>query len=129
MDMVRVRMKGYSLRHKILNLSDGYPSFGLNGSDEHTHFDMPYPESLSKGTLLLKAFFGIFYCALPHMFILMFRNIATQFLIFLAWFSVLFTGGYPESWHNFNVGTLRWGLRVNLYLSYLTDDYPPFTGK
>ncbi|MCO6500932.1 MAG: DUF4389 domain-containing protein [Vicingus serpentipes] len=127
----QVKLNKWSLRvnARLYNLSDGYPSFGLNGTDEYTNFDMAYPENLGRGTLLLKAFFGAFYCALPHGFVLLFRMIATYILGFLAWWSVLFTGNYPESWHNFNVGTLRWSMRVNLYLSFMTDDYPPFSGK
>ena len=59
----------------------------------------------------------------------MFRMMATGVLAILAWFSVLFTGNYPDRWHAFNVGTLRWGLRVQLYMTFLTDEYPKFTGK
>jgi len=127
----QVKLNRWSLRvnARLYNLSDGYPSFGLDGTDENTNFEMEYPESLSRGTLLLKAFFGAFYCAFPHAIVLIFRIIATYFLAFLAWWSVLFTGSYPESWHRFNVGTLRWSMRVNLYLTFMTDDYPPFSGK
>ncbi len=77
----------------------------------------------------MKAMFGFIYVIIPHMTILMFRNIATQVLIFLAFWSVLFTGSYPQSWFEFNVGTLRWTTRVRLYLGYMTDQYPPFSGK
>ena len=63
------------------------------------------------------------------MFILIFRSIASQILVFLSFWSVLITGSYPEGWHRFNVGTLRWGLRVNAYTSYLTHQYPPFSGQ
>lgn len=114
---------------RLFHLSDGYPAFGLNTREERTDFDMPYPESLNRGILLLKVFFGFFYVIIPHGFILFFRMIATMFLMFLAWFVVLFTGNYPESWHSFNVGTLRWQYRVNVYMFLMTDKYPPFTGK
>ncbi len=117
------------LRSRLNNLSDGYPAFGLNATDDYVTFEVPYPESLSRGTLLLKAFFGFIYVIIPHGFLLIFRLIATSVLTFLAWWAVLFTGNYPASWHSFNVGTLRWGMRVNLYMSYMTDDYPPFSGK
>lgn len=127
----QVGLNKWSLRvqARIMNLSDGYPAFGIKGTDEFTNFEMPYPESLSRGTLLLKTFFGIFYCILPHGFCLMFRMIATQFLCFLAWWAVLFTGKYPASWHAFNVGTIRWSTRLNLYMGLMTDEYPRFSGK
>ena len=114
---------------RLYNLSDGYPAFGLNVEDDAFELDIPYPETTSRGLTLVRALFGIFYVILPHGFILFFRSYATMFLMFLAFWAVLFTGKYPENWHRFNVGTLRWGLRVNLYMAYMTDDYPPFTGK
>jgi len=111
------------------NLCDGYPSFGVKGTDEYTSFEMPYPETLSRGMALVKLLFGWLYCALPHVSIWYFRLIASGFMTFLAWWVVLFTGKYPVSWHEFNVGTIRWITRVNLYLSFMTDDYPPFSGR
>ncbi len=114
---------------RLYNLVDGYPSFWLDGTDELTSLEIPYPESLGRGHLLLKSFFGWLYCAIPHVFVLYFRLFATMVLMFLAFWSVLFTGSYPRSWHTFNVGTLRWALRINLYLGLMTDDYPPFSGK
>lgn len=117
------------LQARVMNLADGYPAFGVKGTDENTSFEIAYPEKLSRGMLLVKAFFGAIYCALPHLFIWYFRFIGSMFLNFLGWWSVLFTGKYPASWHAFNVGTLRWMTRVNLYMSYMTDTYPPFSGK
>ena len=114
---------------RLYNLSDGYPAFGLETEDEAFTLEVPYPETLSRGTLLLKAFFGWLYVIIPHGFILIFRTYATLFLNFLAFWVILFTGNYPESWFRFNVGTLRWGLRLNLYITYMSDEYPPFSGK
>jgi len=120
---------GLRVNARIYNLSDGYPAFGINASDEYTSLEVEYPETLSRGHLLLKTFFGGLYCALPHAFVLIFRVIWGMILSFLAFWIVLFTGNYPESWHAFNVGTIRWSTRVNLYLSFMTDDYPPFSGR
>jgi len=117
------------LQARALNLADGYPSFGLDGTDEHTVLEVPYPETLSRGTHLLKTFFGAFYVILPHIFILYFRILWGMILNFLGFWSVLFTGNYPLNWHEFQVGTLRWATRVNLYMGYMTDEYPPFSGQ
>lgn len=127
----QVGLMRWSLRltARLQNLCDGYPAFGVKGTDEFTSFEMPYPESLSKGTLLLKVMFGVIYCTIPHYFVWFFRSIWSSILMFLAWWVVLFTGKYPQSWHEFNVGTIRWITRVNLYMSLMTDDYPPFSGK
>ena len=111
------------------NLAEGYPAIGTAGSHPAVTLEVPYPESFSRGLLLLRTFFGIFYVGIPHGFCLYCRMIATGFLNFLSWWSILFTGKIPENWFQFNVGTLRWMLRMNLYMNYLTDVYPPFSGK
>ena len=120
---------GLRVSARLMNLSDGYPVFGINGTDESTDFQMPIPESLGRGLLLLRLFFAWLYVFIPHGFMLIFRIIVTCVLMFLAWWVVLFTGKYPKSWHDFNVGTMRWRTRVYLYIAFMTDDYPPFTGK
>lgn len=117
------------LRARLNNVSDGYPAFGIKGTDEYTQLDIPYPEKLNRGLLLLRIFFGWIYVLIPHGFILFFRAIATGVVIFVAWWIILFTAKYPQSLHDFVTGTIRWGTRVNLYMSFMTDAYPPFTGK
>jgi hypothetical protein len=117
------------LNARFFNLADGYPAFGLDAKDDKVIVEIPYPERLGRVHLLLRTFFGFFYCILPHGFILIFRQLATMVLAFLAFWVVLFTGKYPEGWHEFNVGTLRWNFRVNLYINFMTDDYPPFSGQ
>jgi hypothetical protein len=47
----------------------------------------------------------------------------------VAFVAVLFTGKYPKGMHDFQVGNLRWGLRVMAYITMLSDRYPPFSGK
>jgi hypothetical protein len=116
------------LSARLNNVSDGYPSFGISGTDDYTELEVEYPESISRGLVLVRAFFGIFYVYLPHYFILIFRGIFVGLLTFLAWWIVLITGAYPASFHNWVVGQIRWGVRINLYMSYLTDKYPAFTG-
>ena len=126
-----VKMIAWNMRltASLWNLIDGYPSIGTAGGHPAVTLDVPYPESLSRGKLLLRAFLGVFYISIPHGFCLYFRMIATGFLNFLSWWSILFTGRIPDDWFQFNVGTLRWTLRLNLYMTNMTDDYPPFSGK
>ena len=88
-----------------------------------------YPESLSRGTLLLRLFFGWLYAAIPHGICLMFYGLATFVVVIIAWFAVLFTGKYPKGMFDFVVGLYRWQMRVNAYLLFLTDTYPPFNGR
>ena len=114
---------------RLYNLADGYPAFGIGGADEHTDLQVEYPEKISRGLVIVRALFGLFYVMLPHMFILIFYSIWCQILIFVAWWIVLFTGKFPESMHETIVGLIRWQTRINLYMGYMTDAYPPFSGK
>lgn len=126
----QVKLLRWTLRlnARIYNLSDGYPAFGLEAEDDRTELKIPYPEKVSRGLTLLRLFFGIVYVGIPHGFLLIFRGIFTGFLQFLAWWMVLITGEYPKGFHGWSVGLIRWQMRVNLYLLFMTDTYPPFTG-
>jgi hypothetical protein len=109
------------------NLTDGYPAFGLDSKDEAITLDVPYPDRLSRGMVLIKLFFGWLYVILPHAFVLAFLSIAVLFVNFIGFWIILFTGSLPVGMHNFIVGFLRWNMRVNLYLGNMTDTYPPFS--
>lgn len=127
----QVKLMRWNLRvqARYLNLSDGYPAFGLNAEDERVTFEVPYPENLSWVSVLMRALLGFFYVLIPHSVLLMFYGIGVMVISVAAWFAVLFTGEFPEKMHNMLAGYLRWNTRVQLYMNYMTDDYPPFTGK
>jgi hypothetical protein len=88
-----------------------------------------YPETLSRGKLILKVLFGLLYAGIPHYFVLYFYAIAVAVVTFIAFWCILFTGKYPRGLYDFVVGYMRWSQRVNIYLSLMRDEYPPFTSE
>jgi hypothetical protein len=104
-------------------LTDQYPS---TVEEQSVHLEIDYPEvetDLNRWMPLVKWFLVI-----PHYIVLAFLSIAAFFAVILAWFAILFTGQYPKSLFDFNVGVARWWLRVSAYAFLLvTDQYPPFS--
>jgi hypothetical protein len=111
----RVRALAY-----LALLTDPYPPFG----------DAPYPASIeivdpaarNRATVALRLILAI-----PHIVVLFFVLCAWFLTTVVAWFSILFTGRYPEGLYAFGVGVLRWRLRLEAYMLLLVDDYPPFS--
>ena len=104
-------------------LTDQYPS---TVEEQSVHLEIDYPDvetDLNRWLPLVK-----WLLAIPHYFVLFFLSIAAFFAVILAWFAILATGRYPKGIFDFNVGVIRWWLRVEAYAFLLvTDRYPPFS--
>ncbi len=111
-------------------LRDEYPPF--SGEQKMSHpvtLTVEYPERLSRGLVLLRAFFDWLYVGIPHGICLLLYGIAVGIVILIAFWAILFTGRYPRGMFDFVVGYMRWSNNVSAYLCFLRDEYPPFSGS
>ena len=104
-------------------LTDKYPS---TVDTQAVHLEIDYPEAeteLQRWMPLVK-----WFLAIPHFIVLAILSVASVFAAIFAWFAIMVTGKYPKDLFDFNVGVMRWWLRVNAYAFLLvTDEYPPFS--
>jgi hypothetical protein len=126
--------------------TDRYPPFTLaDVPDYPAHFDVAYPERLSRGLVLVKWWL----LALPHYLVVAVfvgggiwlgtRGSGSDsawddgwgagglvgLLVLVAGIVLLFTGRYPRPVYDFVLGMDRWALRVAAYAALMTDRYPP----
>jgi hypothetical protein len=123
--------------------TDRYPPFTLaDDPDYPARLHVPYPESLSRGLVLVKAWL----LALPHLLIvavLIGGGVGLAFnpstdayswtgigiiglLVLIAAIVLAVTGRYPRGLFDIIIGLNRWVLRVAAYTALMTDAYPPF---
>jgi hypothetical protein len=126
--------------------TDRYPPFTLaDVPDYPARLDVPYPERLSRGLVLVKSWL----LALPHWLVVALfaggglwisaspsddvrwdeswgAGGLVGLLVFIAGVVLLFTGRYPAPLYDFVLGMDRWVLRVAAYVALMTDQYPPF---
>jgi hypothetical protein len=120
--------------------TDEYPPFALKDVPEYpARLEIDYPESLSRGLVLVKWWL----LALPHYLVIGFFTGATwwaptgsdwiwgsgglvSLLVLFAGIMLLFTRRYPKPLYDFVLGMNRWVFRVAAYAALMTDAYPPF---
>ncbi|MCK5008588.1 MAG: hypothetical protein KAR73_14445, partial [Spirochaetales bacterium] len=64
----QVKYMNWNLRvsASISNFVDGYPSFGIKGSSDNAKLDVPRPERVSRGLVILRVLLGTIYVMIPH---------------------------------------------------------------
>ncbi|MFH8413271.1 DUF4389 domain-containing protein [Streptomyces collinus] len=113
--------------------TDRYPPFTLaDVPDYPTHWELAYPEDLSRGLVLVKWWL----LAIPHYLVigLFLGGVHASWaggglvgvLTLFAGFALATTGRYPRGLFDLVMGLNRWVLRVAAYAALLTDVYPPF---
>jgi hypothetical protein len=117
----------YRVNARMMNLSDGYPAFGLQAIDPHVIIEVERPEKSNRVSVLLRTFFGFIYVLIPHAFCLIFIQLGAMFVMGLNFWIILITGKQPTSFHRFLVGMMRWNFRLALFMLCMTDKYPPFS--
>jgi uncharacterized protein DUF4389 len=105
-----------------LLIRDEYPPFSFEAGLYPVTLEVDYPTNLARFAPLYK-----WILAIPHFIIVAVLSIIAFFAVFVAGFSVLFTGKYPEGIYKFVVGVQRWSMRAQLYALFMTDVYPPFS--
>lgn len=105
-------------------MNDKYPPFTMDEDPAYptrTRIDYPPEGKIARWRVFVQGLM-----AFPHLIVLFFIGIAQAFVIFIAFFAVLFTRKWPEGLFKFMVGATRWGLRVSAYAYWMTEQYPPF---
>jgi Domain of unknown function (DUF4389) len=121
--------------------TDRYPPMTLHDVPDYpARLEVDYPESLSRGLVLVK-----WVLALPHVLVVAVfvgggwaawsgtggewmwtSGGLVGLLVLFAGVALLFTGRYPKSLYDFVLGMNRWVFRVAAYGALMTDAYPPF---
>lgn len=126
--------------------TDRYPPFSLAPSAGYpADLDIPYPDRLSRGLVLVKGWL----LAIPHLLVVGviagggaaswgvgWEEGATTgarvspsllgILVLIAAVTLLFTGRYRDGLFDLIMGLNRWVNRVGAYVLLLRDEYPPF---
>jgi hypothetical protein len=142
----RVGFYGYSALG-----TDRYPPFTLDRTDHPAEIEVPYPERLSRGLVLVKWWL----LAIPQYIVVAvlagnwsygwgsgdwgwWSGWATygwgptgggfiSILVLFAAIALLFAGRYPRGLFDLVVALNRWVFRVVAYATLMRDEYPPFS--
>jgi len=110
-----------------LFMRESYPPFTFEtmardpGGDP-TKVAVEYPRELDRWKPLYK-----WFIAIPHYIVLAILGIGVYVIVLISFFVVIITGKWNEGMRKFVIGVLRWGWRVEAYVTLMRDEYPPFS--
>ncbi|MFA6235223.1 MAG: DUF4389 domain-containing protein [Bacteroidota bacterium] len=105
-------------------LTDKYPPFSGNTETKHpVGVRVEYPGRMSRATVFFRSL-----VLLPHYFFAIGYAFVFLFVQFLTWWTILFLGRMSEWQFDQISAFFIYGSRLNAYMLYLVDEYPPFNG-
>jgi hypothetical protein len=106
--------------------TDHYPDFNppaghIDPGDYPAVLYCARPQHRNRVTVLLRLVMVI-----PQVLLLCFVDMALAAVLVIAWFAVLITGRWPPGLRKFSIGASCWQARVQAYIHFIADEYPPF---
>lgn len=106
-----------------MNTTDKYPPFTLKPQADYPgDLEVDYPEQLSRGAVLVKWWL----LALPQIIMCWAMEAPLQVLCVISAVRLLARGTVSQGMFDLLMGMVRWRYRVAVYVSLMTDEYPPF---
>ena len=111
-----------------LFMHEDFPPFDFalssddDGAEPHSSLRLSYPGHLARWKPLYK-----WFLAIPQYLVVIGLLVAGCLGLIVGLFAVVCTGEYPQGIRDFLVDAYRYALRVEAYVGFLTDSYPPFS--
>lgn len=106
-----------------MNTTDKYPPFSLKPQADYPgDLEVDYPEQLSRGAVLVKWWL----LALPQIVMCWAMEAPLQVLCVISAVRLLARGTVSQGMFDLLMGLVRWRYRVAVYVSLMSDEYPPF---
>jgi Domain of unknown function (DUF4389) len=120
--LVGVMRWGARVGAYVLLMTDQYPPFTLDDDPSYpVRLEIDYPERVARWRPLVH-----WLLAIPVAFVAAVIHVLAEVCVFLAWFAILITGRFPQGMFDVVVIAFRWTVRVNTYVYWMTEAYPPF---
>lgn len=88
-----------------------------------------HEETSSRWWALFTLFVVKIVALVPHFVILYILQLIAAIVQIIGIVATLINGRYPQWAENYIVGIARWGMRMFVFYTCMTDKYPPFTLK